>query len=178
MNDVTIDRYANDNGVPVHEEIMWRYMPDDPRSRATPFHAALDLVLSEQQQVGVDEEGDPVYGMVDVPAPNGWFFLGSNVSAGSPLNVIPEIVGGVPSDTSPYWAPYDLPLRAGVAIISVQDYSDMVAAQVAAQAVIASNSRAASLTAAQTTWDATSALLANDGLGTASISALLGPRPT
>ena len=175
MIEITNTRYALVDGSPVEEKITFRWMPEEPRSRPNPAHDGLGLV-----QVVTDPETSLE---TEVPLPNLWFFLSFTLEHGVPLFVIP--VDGTPHpeggtlypDNSTYWAPYDLPLRTGVVIVTQEVYASAVAALEVVAASATSAGIVTWLATKQATWDDSSALLDADGLGTASILALLGPRP-
>lgn len=76
-----------------------------------------------------------------------------------------------------FWAWFSLPIKAGWTQISSVEYAAAVAARADDQQQILDDGAATTLSQAQAQWDAKSALLVADGLGTASIEALLGPRP-
>lgn len=174
--DLTTTRYALVDGVPVQEDCTFRYMPGDPRSRPHPGHDTFGMTVS----VVDPDTGD----LVVVPAPNEWFCISFAMPGGLPLFELPGdgVDAGnntkVYPDTSTYWGPYDLPLRTGVTIITKEAYDLAVAAAEADWEAAQAEAAVNGLLAAQAAWDSKSALLTADGLGSASIEALLGPRPS
>lgn len=102
MNNLTIRRYGLLSGNPLVETSVWKYMgavSQDPRCISLEGQPGSWFLLSITDNFIDMDAVEKIY------APDGSY-------------TIPE--------TSDFWTPYVLPLKAGVSLISKQDYIDQV----------------------------------------------------
>ncbi len=102
MNSIVLRRYGTNGSLPLVEASTWKHMgavSDDPRCVALAGQPGLWFMLSINDVLIDLDAVEKIY------APDGSYS-------------IPE--------TSDFWTPYVLPLKAGVTLISKQDYIDQV----------------------------------------------------